>query len=463
MHSSKITRRQMLTRAGTGFGMLALADLMASENSGLLNLDRGRHIAPRARHCIFLFMPGGPSQIDLFDPKPEVTKRHGQPLPVEKPSLMHSKTEGLFASPWKFGRHGQSGMHISELLPHLASCADDLCVIRSMQADNINHTGGNLQMNTGEQALSRPSVGSWLSYGLGTENANLPGFIVLSPNSPPKGASLWSSSFLPPKHQGTWIQDLDRPIQNLSGPTGDYEWQRKKLDALKQLNERHADRRALGELESRIASFELAFRMQSEAPEAFDLAKETESTRMLYGLEDEETAPFGKQCLMARRLVERGVRFVQLYDTSKGSNGWDHHNGEPGLIKGHPQYCRGIDKPVAGLIKDLKARGLLDQTLIIWGGEFGRTPTLEGKNGRGHHPFGFTMFLAGGGVKGGHVHGETDDFGWWAVKDKVHVHDLHASILHLMGIDHKRLTFRSGGRDFRLTDVNGNVVHEIIA
>ncbi len=409
-------------------------------------------------------MPGGPSQIDLFDPKPKVTQYHGEPLPIEKPKLFHSKTEGLFGSPWKFAQHGQSGLEVSELLPHIAARSDDLCVIRSMMADNINHSGANLQMNTGEQALSRPSLGSWLTYGLGSENANLPGFVVLSPQGPPKGASLWSSSFLPAVHQGTWIQDLENPIRNIADPHGDSAWQRHKLNALSRLNQRHKDQRPASDvLDARIASFELAFRMQSEAPEAFDLAQETDATEKLYGLDDPNSEPFGRQCLMARRLVERGVRFVQLYDTAGGANCWDHHGGEPGVIKGLPDRCRGVDKPVAGLITDLKQRGLLEETLIVWGGEFGRTPTLENVNGRGHHPFGFTMFLAGGGVKGGHVHGTTDDFGWWAVEDKVHVHDLHATILYLMGIDHERLTFRSGGRDFRLTDVYGEVVREIIA
>jgi len=464
-----INRRQLLQSAGAGFGMLALADLLSAQRSLAdpvatpLSPKHGLHFEPRARRVIFLFMPGGPSQIDLFDPKPEVTKRNGEPLPVEKPKLMHSKTEGMFASPWKFAKHGQSGLEVSELLPNVAECADDLCVIRSMVADNINHTGADLQMNTGEQALSRPSMGSWITYGLGTENENLPGFVVLSPQSPPKGASLWSSSFLPAVHQGTWIQDFDHPIRNIADPQNDLDWQRQKLDALVALNQRHADGRAGDELEARIASFELAYRMQSEAPEAFNLSTETEETQKLYGVDDEACGTFGKQCLLARRLVERGVRFVQLYDTAGGGNCWDHHGGGPGLTEGLPTRCRGIDRPVAALLKDLKQRGLLDDTLVVWGGEFGRTPTVENKNGRGHHPFGFSMFLAGGGVKGGHVHGATDDFGWWAVSDKVHVHDLHATILHLMGIDHEKLTFRSGGRDFRLTDVYGNVVREIMS
>lgn len=472
MSICSVNRRQWLARAGSGFGLLALADLLGNSigqaapvTPGNPLAPRSLHVAPRARSCIFLFMPGGPSQIDMFDPKPVVLARHGEPLPMQKPKLMHTQTGGLFGSPWKFGRHGQSGLEISQLMPHLAGQVDELCVIRSMTADNINHSGANLQMNTGEQALSRPSLGSWLTYGLGSENASLPGFVVISPQAPPKGAPLWSSSFLPPVYQGTWIQDLKDPIQNLSDPRGDLAWQREKLDALRRLNDLHKQRSAADEaLDARIAAFELAFRMQRNAPEAFDLSQETSSAEKLYGLDDPVTENFGRQCLMARRLVERGVRFVQLYDTAAGANCWDHHGGgQPNVFNGLLDRCRGIDKPVAGLIADLKQRGLLDDTLLVWGGEFGRTPTVENSNGRGHHPFGFTMFLAGGGVKGGHVHGATDDFGWYAVDKPVHVHDLHATILHLMGIDHERLTYRSGGRDFRLTDVYGDVVHEILA
>jgi len=476
MLASPISRRDMLQQTGCGFGIVALAELLtsdryahaepiATEQTANPLAARTLHFPRRARSCIFLFMPGGPSQIDLFDPKPRVTRDHGKPLPIEKPKLMQSETEGLFGSPWSFQRHGQSGIEVSELLPHIAGQIDNLCIIRSMVADNINHTGACLQMNTGEQAFSRPSLGAWLTYGLGSENSNLPGFVVISPRSPNQGAPLWSSSFLPAIYQGTWIQDLDAPIRNLRDPHGDLAWQREKLDTLGRLNQHHKERRSSNhELDARIASFELAFRMQQQAPEAFDLSQETVSIEKLYGLDDPVTAVFGRQCLMARRLVERGVRFVQLYDTGRGNNpnSWDHHAGNPGIVKGLPDRCRGIDQPVAGLITDLKQRGLLEETLIVWGGEFGRTPTREKTNGRGHHPFGFTIFLAGGGVQAGHVHGTTDEFGWWAVEDQVHVHDLHATILYLMGIDHARLTYRSSGRDFRLTDVYGKVVHEII-
>lgn len=460
----------MLKQAGCGFGALALADLLARSGPAHAAEVAGNPLAPkpghhgaRARRCIFLYMPGGPSQIDTFDPKPRVSRDHGKDLPIEKPALMHSKTGMLFGSPWKFSRHGQSGIEISELLPGMARHADDLCVVRSMHADNINHTGASLQMNTGEQAFSRPSLGSWLTYGLGSACDNLPGFVVIAPRAPFQGSPLWSSSFLPASFQGTWIQDLDDPIRNLADPGEDPSWQRRKLDTLQQLNRQHRGKRQLDDaLDARIASFELAYRMQLEAPEAFDIARESDATRKLYGIDDPVTGIFGRQCLMARRLVERGVRFVQVYDTGRGdsSNTWDHHGGIP---KGMPDRCAGIDRPVAGLLADLKGRGLLEDTLVVWGGEFGRTPTMEGKDGRGHHPFGFTMVLAGGGARGGHVHGATDEFGWWATRDKVHVHDLHATILHLMGLDHERLTYRSGGRDFRLTDVYGKVVRDIIS
>jgi Protein of unknown function (DUF1501) len=448
-----ITRRHLLASAGSGFGLLALADLLAGAET-----TRKPHHVPKAKRCIFLFMPGGPSQLDLFDPKPKVLADHGKPLPFDKPRLERTRTGNLFGSPWRFAKHGKCGTDVSELLPHLAKQVDDLCVVRSMVADNINHTGATLQMNTGEQAFSRPALGSWLSYGLGTENQNLPGFVVLAPKPPFQGAPLWSSSFLPATHQGTWVRDAADPIADLKPGDGGPS-QRAKLDLLQQLNETHKQGRANeSELDARIGTFELAFRMQTAAPEAFDLSREPTKVQALYGIDHKDTETFGRQCLLARRLVERGVRFVQAYDT--GTGGWDHHGD---IRKQLPARCLGIDKPIAGLLSDLKTRGLLDDTLVVWGGEFGRSPTAEGTDGREHHPFGFTMFLAGGGIKGGMVHGATDDFGWHAVKDKVHVHDLHATILHLMGLDHTKLTYRYGGRDYRLTDVHGEVVRGIIA
>lgn len=466
-----VTRREMFQTAGTGFGMLALASLFHEEAQAQGNTAQNP-LAPRppmypakAKRVIFLFMSGGPSHLDTFDPKPRLTLDNGKPLPFEKPKLERTRTGNLFASPFSFKRHGQSGAAVSELFPHVAECVDDMCIIRSMVADNINHNGACLQMNTGEQAFSRPSLGSWLTYGLGTENQNLPGFIVISPAQPAQGAPLWSSSFLPATYQGTLVNDLKNPIANLSNPQISLERQRKQLDTLRQLNELHLKaRQEDSQLSARISSFELAYRMQVEAPQAFDVNKESEETRKLYGLDEKHTETFGTQCLMARRLVERGVRMVQVYHTQTSRRSscqlWDQHGG---LREELPLNCASTDKPIAGLLKDLKARGLLKDTLVVWGGEFGRTPTAEGGNGREHHPFGFTMWMAGGGVKPGLVYGATDDYGWHSVENRVHVHDLHATILHLMGMDHTKLTYFYGGRNYRLTDVYGNVVKDLLA
>ncbi|MDB6173244.1 MAG: hypothetical protein JWL59_2555 [Chthoniobacteraceae bacterium] len=469
--SINLSRRQVLQRFASGFGMLGLAGLIgnaesafADEKTGSPLLVKPPHFSPKAKRVIFLFMSGGPSHVDLFDPKPRLAKENGKPLPFEKPKLERTPTGNLLGSPWAFKKHGQSGIEVSELLPHTASCIDDLCVIRSMVADNINHNGACLQMNTGEQAFSRPSLGSWLLYGLGSENQDLPGFVVISPAQPAQGAPLWSSSFLPAAYQGTLVNDLKKPISNLGNARFSSIEQRAQLDALNELNKLHAAQRAEdSRLSARIESFELAFRMQTEAPEAFDIESESPETKKLYGLDDPITETFGRQCLMARRLTERGVRMAQVYHTSTSKRSscqlWDQHGG---LKVELPNNCASVDKPIAGLLKDLKARGLLEDTLVVWGGEFGRTPTAEGGDGREHHPFGFTMWMAGGGVKPGIVHGATDEFGWHAVQDRVHVHDLHATILHLMGLDHTRLTYRYSGRDYRLTDVHGNVVREIL-
>jgi hypothetical protein len=463
-----LSRRESLQRFANGFGMLGLASVLGESAQAApvqSPLPAGPHLPPKAKRIIFLFMSGGPSHVDTFDPKPKLRELDGKPLPFEKPKLERTKTGNLFGSPYAFSKHGQSGTEISELFPHLATCADDLCVIRSMVADNINHNGACLQMNTGEQAFSRPSMGSWLLYGLGSENRNLPGYVVLSPAQPAQGAPLWSSSFLSAEFQGTLVNNLNKPVANLDNSRWSVAEQRAQLDWLSQLNQSHAAARDEdSRLGARIESFELAFRMQREAPEAFDLQGESEATRSLYGLDDPVTETFGKQCLMARRLAERGVRMIQVYHTQTSHRSscqlWDQHGG---LRTELPRNCQATDKPIAGLLKDLKSRGLLDDTLVLWGGEFGRTPTSEGTNGREHHPFGFSMWLAGGGIKGGIVHGATDDFGWHSVKDKVHVHDLHATLLHLMGIHHEKLTYRYAGRDYRLTDVHGHVVKEILA
>lgn len=468
-NTNRLTRRQALSRFANGFGMLGLATMLPGQAGAGQAMNplavQPAHIPARAKNIIFLFMSGGPSHVDLFDPKPRLLAESGKPLPFEKPKLERTKTGNLLGSPFAFKRHGQSGMEFSELLPNLATCADDMCVIRSMVADNINHNGACLQMNTGEQTFSRPSLGSWLLYGLGSENQNLPGFVVLSPAQPAQGAPLWGSSFLPAAYQGTLVADMDNPIANLANGRYDSSIQRKQLDMLAKLNEQHqAQREEDSRLSARIASFELAYRMQTEAPEAFDIQGETEATRRLYGMDESTTEIFGKQCLLARRLVERGVRCVQVYHTQTAKRSscqlWDQHGG---LKEELPANCAATDKPMAGLLKDLKARGLLDETLVLWGGEFGRTPTAEGDNGREHHPFGFTMWMAGGGVKGGLTHGATDEYGWHAVQDRVHVHDLHATILHQMGIHHEQLTYRYAGRDYRLTDVHGNVVKSILS
>jgi hypothetical protein len=462
-----LTRREMLRRSGGGFGALALAALLAEERVSRADANAPQpsdplavkrpHFAATAKRVIFLFMPGGPSQVDTFDPKPRLTQDDGKPAP----KLYLGQQRNLLASPWKFQKYGSSGLDVSELFPATALCSDELCVIRSMVTDDPNHPGGCLLMHTGERVSSRPSLGAWVTYGLGTENRDLPGFVAIGPGPIIEGARQYGASFLPAAYQGTFISNPDQPLKNLSS-AGPRDRQRGELDALRRLNELHRQGRTDDDrLSARIESFELAYRMQTAAPEAFSLAGETPATGRLYGLDQPATETFGKQCLLARRLVERGVRFVQLYHTTGGFQPWDQHSG---LKAGHEKNALATDVPIAGLLRDLKQRGLLEDTLVIWGGEFGRTPAREGTaDGRDHHPFGFTMWLAGGGIKGGMTYGATDEFGWDAVENRVHVHDLHATILHLLGLDHERLTYRFAGRDFRLTDVYGNVVDGILA
>jgi Protein of unknown function (DUF1501) len=459
-----VSRRQMLAQMANGFGLLALGGLFADEARSATAASgvaadalavKPPHHPARAKRVIFLFMDGGPSQLDLFDPKPRLTRDHGKPLPFEKPKLARTTTENLMASPFKFRKCGSSGIEVTELLPQLGSCIDDICVVRSLAADNINHPNACLQMTTGEQVFSRPSIGSWVMYGLGSENQNLPGFVAVCTGG--QDAALWGSSFLPAAYQGTRIADLNKPIANLGNARLPVSRQRRQLDMVNRLNQIHRrGREEDSRLEARIQSFELAFRMQMQAPDAFNINAESKEVHRLYGIDDHRSQAFGKQCLLARRLVERGVRFVQLISPVN----WDHHTG---IRTELPANCAATDRPIAGLLKDLRARGLLEDTLVIWGGEFGRTPVAQKGDGRDHHPFGFTMWLAGGGVKGGTVHGATDEFGWYSVDKKVHVHDLHATILHLLGLDHERLTYRYSGRDYRLTDVHGNVVKDIIA
>ncbi len=467
--STEINRRQALRRAGGGFGALAFAALLNDEcrvGAARASSDappaplagKQPHLTARAKRVIFLFMPGGPSQVDTFDPKPRLTQDDGK----DSPKLYLGQKRTLLGSPWKFQKYGESGLEVSELFPHTATSIDDLCVIRSMVTDDPNHPGGCLLMNTGERVFSRPSLGAWVTYGLGTENQNLPGFMAIGPGPLIEGARQYGASFLPAAFQGTFVSDINHPLKNLKNPRVGLDQQRCELDTLARLNELHrAERSDDSRLSARIESFELAYRMQSEAPEAFDLSAETAATARLYGLDQPATEVFGRQCLLARRLVERGVRFVQLYHTTGGFQPWDQHSG---LKAGHEQNAKATDLPIAGLLRDLKARGLLNETLVIWGGEFGRTPARQGEtDGRDHHPFGFTMWMAGGGIRGGLAYGATDEFGWDAIENRVHVHDLHATILHLLGLDHERLTYHFAGRDYRLTDVYGEVVQGILA
>ena len=466
MHASNLTlsRRQMLLRCGAGFGTLGLADLLAQTSTGSeVKTKPAFHFPAKAKRVIFLFMNGGPSHVDLFDEKPMLAKHVGE---VPKEKTERNNKAGFWPSPFRFKKHGQSGVEISELMPHLASCADELTVIRSMYADEPNHEPGLLMMNSGNQQPIRPSLGSWASYGLGSENQNLPAFVVLCPGRPVVGPQLWSNAFLPPQHQGLALdtnqKDVNKLIANLQHPNLNRREQRKQLDLLGQLNAIHREQRNNDEeLNAHIKAFEMAFQMQREASDVFDISRESQQTLKDYG----ET-PFGRSCLMARRLAESGVRFTQVYYVTKGSKQpWDTHSDNAG---GHIKLCRDADRATAALIHDLKQRGMLEDTLVVWGGEFGRTPFAQkGKNkakpGRDHHSDAFSMVLSGGGVKGGYTHGTTDEFGMHAEENRVHVHDLHATLLHLMGIDHERLTYRYSGRDFRLTDVHGQVVRDIIA
>ena len=450
----------MLRQCGGGFGHLALLGLLGATGTKAVGAAPPAMFRPRAKRIIFLFMHGGPSHVDTFDYKPALIRDSGKPLPFAKPRIQFAQTSNLRKSPWEFRPYGQSGAMVSDLFPNVGACADELCFLKSIHGTNEAHGGALLKLHTGSDTVVRPSMGSWISYGLGTENRNLPSFITINPTLGHGGVGNWSSAFLPAVHQGTPLGGgvpVDKAtIHYLHDPSGNPGLQRAQLDFLDEVNRGHlAETGADPVLEARIESFELAFRMQTEAPEILDLGRETPATRALYGLDDPRTASFARQCLMARRFSERGVRFVQV------THGyWDQHED---LTKDHGRLAAEVDRPIAGLLRDLKSRGLLEDTLVMWGGEFGRTPTLQGKDGRDHHPHAFTMWLAGGGVKAGFSHGITDDYGFYCVDQKVHVHDLHATLLALMGIDHEALTFRHAGRDFRLTDVHGRVVREILA
>ena len=461
-----VSRRQMLRQCSAGFGNLALLGLMSS----IERATAGANLNPlaakppmfpaRAKRVIFLFMHGGPSHVDTFDYKPALIRDSGKPLPFDKPRIQFAKTSNLWKSPWEFRPYGQSGAMVSDLFPLVGACADDICFIKSVHGTNEAHGGALLKLHTGSDTFVRPSMGSWISYGLGTENQNLPSFITINPTFGHGGVGNWSSAFLPAVHQGTPIGGggpvEKATINYLHDPNENASLQRAQLDLLGEMNRQHLTHAGTDPaLEARIESFELAFRMQTEAPETMDVSRESEATKKLYGLDDPKTASFARQCLLARRFSERGVRFVQVTHPY-----WDSHGDLP---KEHGRLAHEVDRPIAGLLQDLKSRGQLKDTLVIWGGEFGRTPTMQGSDGRDHHPHAFTMWMAGGGVKPGFSYGVTDDYGFYCVDQKVHVHDLHATILALMGIDHERLTYRHTGRDFRLTDVHGRVVKEIFA
>ena len=477
-----LTRRELLSRMGGGFAMLGLAGALgidgllaspaeAASAGGAPSLNplspKKPQFQGKAKRVIFLFMNGGPSQVDTFDPKPKLAEYVGKSLPMDN-LRTERKTGSALPSPFTFKKYGKSGIEVSELFPHVAECVDDMAIIRSMYADVPNHEPSLLLMNCGEARLPRPSLGSWVTYGLGSENQNLPGFIALCPGGfPIQETQNWQSAFLPGVLAGTYIDprqtDIEKIVENIRSKHATTKEQRGQLDLLQALNRRHLKARGQDAgLEARIQSFELAYRMQSEATDAFDVEKEPQHIRDLYG-----PGTFARQCLLARRLAERGVRFIQLYHGA--GQPWDNHDD---IEVGHRNLAKESDQGIGALLKDLKQRGMLDETLVIWGGEFGRTPVVElptpganaGKqNGRDHNHYGFTMWMAGGGVKGGTVYGATDEFGFQAVENKVHVHDLHATILHLLGFDHTKLTFRHAGRDFRLTDVHGKVVKALLA
>jgi len=488
----KMTRRDFLASSASGIGTLAFASLLAQE--GLLAAEtkktastngplsvKAPHFAPKAKNCIFFYMEGAPSQMDLFDPKPKLNELSGQKLPdsmLEKVRFAFIQKEGarLMGSPRKFQKYGQCGMDLSDLLPHISTCVDDIAWIRSMHTDQFNHHPGQLMMQCGSPVFGRPTMGAWMTYGLGSESQNLPGYVVLTAGRGTSGgASLWSSGFLPSTHAGVLFRNQGDPVLNLSNPPGiTPEMQHYGLDALNDLNKLRHKQVGDPEIASRIAAYELAFRMQTAAPELMDLSGESKETIEAYGINRKEPdikadrgggpgqfKAFATNCLLARRLVERGVRFVNIFHAS-----WDHHsNLNPELT----HNCLMADQPIAALLKDLKQRGLLDSTLVVWGSEFGRTPLGENRagreanTGRDHHPFAFSLWMAGGGVKGGQIIGETDDIGWNIVKDPIHINDLHATILHLFGIEHTNLIYRFSGRDFRLTDVAGEVVQKLLA
>lgn len=466
-----ISRRDWLQRSACGFGNLALLGLLAQEARGATGaetnplLPRSSHFPATAKRVVFLFLHGGVSHVDSFDPKPKLAELNGQPLPFAKPKFEFAPTGNLLASPWAFQKYGRSGVEVSDLFPQIGACIDDICVIRSMNGgDQVSHGPALLNINTGSGVFARPSLGAWTLYGLGSENQNLPGFISLSPSLYHGGAQNYGSAFLPASLQGTRIGDgstnfKDARLSNLT-PGDDPALQRLQLDLLAKRNRIHSQKVGdAPQLEARIAAFEMSFRMQAQAPGVTDLGRESAATQAAYGVGSEPTDEYARQCLLARRLLEAGVRFVQV-NFSYPRNYWDAHGD---LRNNHTTNAKKVDQPIAALLLDLKSRGLLDDTLVIFGTEFGRTPAAQGTDGRDHHPHAFSVWLAGGGIRGGMTYGETDEFGYYVQKDKVTMPDFHATILHLLGLDHERLTFSHAGRDYRLTDVEGRVVQEIIA
>ena len=472
------SRRQFFTSGASGLGALALASLLNDDGALAGAVPRQlAHFAPKAKRCVYLFMEGGPSQMDLFDEKPKLRELDGQPMPESvlkeiKFAFIQKESAKLMGSPRTFRRHGECGMALSDLLPHLSTCVDDIALVRSMHCEQFNHLPGQLMMLSGSPLQGWPTLGSWLNYGLGSESQNLPSYVVLTTlgRGLPGGASSWSSGFLPSQYSGTLFRNQGSPVLNLANPEGvSRDVQARSLQAINELNRFRFDQTANPEISSRIKAYELAFRMQQTAPELLDLSGETQATLDAYGVNrnDKSTGTtagfsgsYAKNCLLARRMIERGVRFVTLFLST-----WDHHSY---LNSGLQRYTQIADQPVTALLKDLKQRGLLDETLVVWGGEFGRTPLGENRvnfktvTGRDHHPYSFSMWLAGGGVKGGQVIGETDEIGWGVAKEPVHVHDMHATVLRLFGLNHERLTYRFQGRDFRLTDVSGHVVSKLI-
>jgi hypothetical protein len=473
-----LQRRDFFTSTASGVGALALASLL--QDDGLLAGEAQlpfTHFAPRAKRCIFLFMEGGPSQMDLFDPKPKLNELDGQPMPESllneiKFAFIQKDSARLMGTPRRFRRYGECGMDLSDLLPHLSTCVDDIAFIRSMHCEQFNHLPGQLMMLTGSALQGWPTVGSWMNYGLGSESKNLPGYVAMTTlgRGLPGGASSWSSGFLPSQYSGTVFRNEGSPVLNLANPSGiSRNVQARSLQTINELNHVRFEQIGNPEIASRIEAYELAFRMQQTAPELLDLSGESKATLDAYGVDRPDDAKdttagfmssYARNCLLARRMIERGVRFVTLFLST-----WDHHSDLDSDLR---RYTQISDQPVTALLKDLKQRGLLDETLVVWGGEFGRTPLGENRvnfktvTGRDHHPYSFSMWMAGGGVKGGQVIGETDEIGWGVAKDPVHVHDLHATMLHLFGLDHKKLTYRFQGRDFRLTDVAGNIVNQLL-